>query len=124
MDKIKLSEDLQNIDGLPNQVNLLKTMSIKNQIFYEDIQEVLTGVGRIVKYVKEKNTQQCWVMNVTEGQFIKGKQNGFSRRINSNDGSAIIGFYTDGEPFGKWGWYSSNGDLKQPEGIYYCIDCI
>ena len=56
MDKIKLSEDLQNIDGLPNQVNLLKTMSIKNQIFYEDIQEVLTGVGRIVKYVKEKNT--------------------------------------------------------------------
>jgi hypothetical protein len=56
VDKIKLSEDLQNIDGLPNQVNLLKTMSVKNQVFYEDIQEVLTGVGRVVKYVKEKNT--------------------------------------------------------------------
>ena len=56
MDKIKLSEDAKNIEGLPNQVNLLKTQSITNQIFFEDIKEALTGIGRVVKYVKENSS--------------------------------------------------------------------
>ena len=63
-------------------------------------------------------------MSIIEGQFERGKQHGYSRKVMSKDGSAIVGFYNDGEPFGKWSWYKSDGALYMPEGIYYCMDCI
>lgn len=56
MDKIKLSGNAKNIEGLPNQVNLLKSQSIKTQVFFEDIKDALTGIGRVVKYVKENSS--------------------------------------------------------------------
>ena len=86
-------------------------MSVKDQVYFDDIKEALCGIGRVIKFVTEKKTKESWIMSITEGQFVRGKQHGYSRRIMSKDGSAIVGFYHDGEPFGKWAWFQNTGYL-------------
>jgi hypothetical protein len=104
----------------------------------EEIKEGITGFARIIYYTNSsfsaiiedtnlsKNSSKLVNMNplnlclqrVEEGQFSKGKKDGYCRIISAQDGKAQVGFFQEDKPMGKYCVYAADGTFDQPEGLY------
>ena len=94
----------------------------KEPLVFEDIQEALNGVGRIVHYKAEgkdiHNPLNCTLDKVVEGQFKNGLKDGYTRQISAVDGSCAAGFHKEDIPHGKMIHYLANGEVKGDQGFY------
>lgn len=100
-------------------------------ILFDDIADCMTGYARIVEFRCFKTGHdgfadpsadgaylQNWILSISEGQYKNGRENGFSRQINAYNGYCRIGYYKDGEPWGKWCEFQPEGKQWSQEGIY------
>ena len=61
---------------------------------------------------------------MAEGELYKGRYSGFVRHINAFNGYCKIGYYQEGEPYGKWCEFKSDGSFWQQEGLWKGSDCV
>lgn len=94
----------------------------KDPLVFEDIQEELNGVGRIIHYKCEgkdvHNPLHCTLDKMVEGQFKNGVKDGYTRQISAVDGSCAAGFHKEDIPHGKMIHYLANGEVKGDQGFY------
>lgn len=94
----------------------------KEPLVFEDIQEALNGVGRLVHYKCEgkdvHNPLHCTLDKVVEGQLKNGLKDGYTRQISAVDGSCAAGFHKEDVPHGKMIHYLANGEVKGDQGFY------
>ena len=94
---------------------------------FEEIKDSVSGYARIVYYKSTNgttNAANCELEQVIEGEFHKGKIEGYARGISAINGSCSAGFHHAGIPNGKFCYYKSDGTFAQAEGIYEGHRCI
>ena len=95
---------------------------------YDEIAPAMNGTVRIIEFRCFENgvdglpdpsitNEKNWVIAMTEGSFINGKREGFCRTFNAFNGRGELGFFKDGNPFGKQIKFNAEGKVTE-EGIY------
>ena len=96
-------------------------------ILLADLEESLTGYGRIVEYRvynSDFQPQNCKIERIKEGRFKKGKMEGYARKFTlTNNGTCFVGFYKEGKPDGKFSIFDKDGETTK-QGVYQDSDCV
>jgi hypothetical protein len=61
---------------------------------------------------------------MSEGRFRHGLPNGFNRFLNAYNGFCRMGYYKDGNPYGKWCHFDETGKFWKEQGIWNGTDLI
>ena len=116
MQKIKVINDMK--------PELRKTQS---PIFMEDLQDTLTGFGRVIEYraySSDFHPEACKIERVKEGKFKKGKMEGYARKFTGlKGGNCFVGFFKEGKPDGKLEIIDKDGYIIK-QGVYNDAECI
>ena len=110
-------------------------------LLYADIVECITGVVRMIEFrcfnqsgISEDTDLSLGspdptiegahrinlVMSLIEGDFKKGRPNGFCRRIDAFNGYCQMGYFSEGKVLGKYAEHNLLTDEKMNEpGLYF-----
>lgn len=92
-----------------------KRVTAREQIYFDDIGQALTGYGRIIYYRSNgdiNNPMDNSIEFVHEGKFRQGEMDGYCRSFDAIDeGHVEVGFFKDGRSLGKYQEFKINGEL-------------
>lgn len=117
LDKMKKAKT-KNVTMDITDVSAKKRKISEKTIPYEDMEQALTGYGRIIKYqvYQEEEglqAQNCQLTYIIEGKFKNGMMDGYCRLVDCQDGEVHVGYFKDDMPQGKYVRFSLDGEVQE-----------